>query len=115
MNITLNKKEKEFVTAYFEAMHWTEECDDKLCEDFEREQIIECLAFYVSVECYLSDGNRSQAGHDFWLSRNEHGTGFWDRESDGCYKPQVADLLQRKCDWFGMVDVIFENGGPYYD
>mgnify|MGYP000679953472 FL=1 len=24
-------------------------------------------------------GLEAQAGHDFWLTRNGHGTGFWDR------------------------------------
>jgi hypothetical protein len=26
-----------------------------------------------------SDMSMSQAGYDFWLTRNRHGTGFWDR------------------------------------
>lgn len=25
------------------------------------------------------DGDASQAGHDFWLTRHRHGAGFWDR------------------------------------
>lgn len=41
----------------------------------------ECQDFY-DAQCdlwrsvYMSD---EQAGHDFWLTRNRHGAGFWDR------------------------------------
>jgi hypothetical protein len=27
--------------------------------------------------------DKEQFGHDFWLTRNEHGTGFWDRDDGG--------------------------------
>ncbi len=36
------------------------------CRDFQREHLGEVAA------------NFSQAGHDFWLTRNRHGSGFWD-------------------------------------
>ena len=33
------------------------------------------------LELYHEYGfDEKQAGHDFWLTRNHHGTGFWDRE-----------------------------------
>ena len=84
MIIKLNKKEQKFIAAYFECVRFTEFTEDSqtdFCEVWEREQIIECLAFFVYAECYLSDESISQAGHDFWLSRNGHGTGFWDRDA----------------------------------
>lgn len=28
--------------------------------------------------------NEEQAGHDFWLTRNHHGAGFWDRNLGEC-------------------------------
>jgi hypothetical protein len=56
----------------------------------------ECQAFYDAhsetwsqdrpsdcdniAEPFWSD---EQAGHDFWLTRNGHGAGFWDRHSKG--------------------------------
>jgi hypothetical protein len=43
----------------------------------------ECTIFLQSAEvsALLNDSNLSaeSAGHDFWLTRNGHGAGFWDR------------------------------------
>tara|TARA_R100001463_G_scaffold33708_1_gene74496 strand:+ start:95 stop:433 length:339 start_codon:yes stop_codon:yes gene_type:complete len=109
MIIELTRKEKIFVSAYFDALDFTEDSKEReLCEVFKREQVIECLAFFVYAECYLSDDNIEQAGHDFWLSRNGHGTGFWDRDSD-YYTPYVRDWLQRKAETFKDVEVIYED------
>jgi hypothetical protein len=56
----------------------------------------------------------TQAGHDFWLTRNGHGTGFWDR--DGRYGEtadgrDIGKLLSSLCDTFGQFpDVDLERG-----
>jgi len=39
-------------------------------------------------------------GHDFWLTRNGHGSGFWDRDLG-----DVGDQLTRAADGFGNVDL----------
>ena len=109
MIITLTPKERRFVGAYFEALHFTEDSAGReLCEVFEREQTIECLAFLVSMECYLNDSNLEQAGHDFWLSRNGHGSGFWDRGGD-VYLPHVRDWCQNKAETFGQIDPLYND------
>lgn len=38
--------------------------------------------------------DESSAGHDFWLTRNEHGVGFWDRGLG-----EVGDELSAACGW----------------
>jgi hypothetical protein len=42
----------------------------------------ECADFYNANRETLERGGWSdeQAGHDFYLTRNRHGAGFWDRE-----------------------------------
>lgn len=41
-------------------------------------QIVEdCQAFQEAQAADLEDA--TQDGHDFWLTRNRHGAGFWDR------------------------------------
>lgn len=43
----------------------------------------ECRAFYEAHLTLLSaQGTPEQGGHDFWLTRNGHGTGFWDRDTE---------------------------------
>jgi len=93
-------KEQDFINAYFEAVDFTETGDldqpdagTPLDPDFERESIIDCLAFYNRIQCYLSDDHITQAGHDFWLTRNGHGTGFWDRpEIYGDYSDKFTEI-----------------------
>lgn len=45
----------------------------ELCEDNCPEELAE----------YLENESESRFGHDFWLTRNGHGAGFWDRSRDG--------------------------------
>lgn len=84
--LEINNRESEFISAYLEAVDFTELGEEgqppigaDMDEDFLRECIIDCLAFYSQVECVLATKNIAQAGHDFWLTRNGHGVGFWDR------------------------------------
>lgn len=49
------------------------------------------------------------AGHDFWLTRNGHGVGFWDRDLD-----EVGDRLTVASEAFGSVDMyVGDDGGVY--
>ena len=51
----------------------------------------------------------TQIGHDFWLTRNGHGAGFWDR---GLGK--VGDQLTAACKAFGSVDLYVGDDGKIY-
>lgn len=51
---------------------------------FEKAQT-DCMAFEhkahdLLMEAYQGGYSRSQAGRDFWFTRNGHGVGFWDRK-----------------------------------
>lgn len=50
------------------------------------------------------------AGHDFWLSRNGHGSGFFDRGLDD----EVGDGLQEAAQKFGTVDLYVGDDGQLY-
>jgi hypothetical protein len=57
----------------------------------------ECLAFINRAELILFALNKNslgaeQAGTDFWLTRNHHGAGFWDRNlgDDGKHLSEIA-------------------------
>jgi len=106
MHIEPTEKEQSFINAYFEAMYFTNEDEaHDISEFYEREQVIECLAFYTRIWYLLSDDNIKQAGHDFWMSRNGHGVGFWDRP-DSVYIPHIRDTLENHAQKFGNTDVI---------
>lgn len=81
----------EFVDAYLEAALWTstdeegEALDqDFSIHDFSQEAVNDAVKdsndFIMGNQADLEAvGNESQHGHDFWLTRNGHGAGFWDR------------------------------------
>ena len=41
----------------------------------------DCRAFFEANKALLRESglHPDHAGHDFWLTRNRHGAGFWDR------------------------------------
>ena len=59
----------------------------------------DCLAF---LEAHKQDiGERYvQAGHDFWLTRNHHGAGFW----DGDWPKEIGARLTEAAHKWGEVD-----------
>jgi len=79
-----------FVSAYIDCALWSSiddsgnPLDDNysasdLAPEALKRMAADCAAFVVSYGTLLADWNASQAGHDFWLTRNHHGAGFWDR------------------------------------
>ena len=64
-------------------------------EDIEYEtlekMIKDCKSFQEKCgELYNSAGwNDGHAGYDFWLTRNGHGTGFWDRDSSTLFNTEL--------------------------
>lgn len=83
--------ENKFFDAYVGCALWSsmDYCGVPLDEHYDRDNIDsdslvsmleECRDFIESNHADLAEhDDPSQAGHDFWLTRNSHGTGFWDR------------------------------------
>lgn len=49
------------------------------------------------------------AGHDFWLTRNGHGTGFWDRGLG-----ELGERLTEASDTFGTVELYLGDDELVY-
>ncbi len=84
----------EFTSAYVECALWSsaDENGEKMEEHDVSEELssvfeADCKDFQTANVALLNeayshpdvDYDASRAGHDFWLTRNRHGTGFWDR------------------------------------
>jgi hypothetical protein len=65
------------------------------------------LAFW---EAELGAG---QVGHDFWLTRNGHGAGFWDRFATGI-GASFGRHLTEKAEPYGTSDVYAGDDGKVY-
>ena len=55
------------------------------------------------------DGREEQAGHDFWLTRNHHGSGFWDGDW-----PETGDRLTEACKSYPEVTLYVGDDGLIY-
>lgn len=109
MNIKPTPKEQRFIAGYFEAVEFTEETkQEELADCFIREQVIDCLCFFGWASAYIKEGDEDQAGYDFWLTRNGHGAGFWDRDLR-YYTATTAEWLSDKAAEFGEVDTVYKG------
>ena len=81
---------KEFINGYIECMLWStmDSEGNFLDESFGAEDVsfdcfnkinADCKRFIEAAGELLTSIDPSSAGHDFWLTRNGHGAGFWDR------------------------------------
>jgi len=58
----------------------------------------------VLLEAHNNDMDYEQLGHDFWLTRNSHGDGFWDRDLG-----ELGDQLTELSKGFTQVEVYVSD------
>lgn len=99
--------------GYIDALYWTEAGPDsehspasKLSKDDEFKAWDAChkLRLACSGEIDLTQYDPEQIGHDLWLTRNGHGTGFWDRVDVYGDNARVLSLMAKM---LGAHDVEF--------
>ena len=124
---------EQFLAAYIECALWSstdnsrDDGGDPLDRNYSLDDIApetlaqmraDCEAFTASPEweaAYADDfWTASQGGHDFWLTRNGHGAGFWDRywrDDDGeAHGRALSDLARG----FGGFDLYIGDDGRVY-
>ena len=117
----MKTKRTVFLTAYINAALWSSTDDNGTpfdetytAKDFYADvtcQMIEdCAAFLAKAD--IPDNLLPQAGHDFWLTRNGHGTGFWDRPE--IYGEEKAQELSALAETFWFVDLYVGDDGRIY-
>jgi hypothetical protein len=111
----------KFTRAYLVCALWSSTDDegkslddDYFIEDLSDESlksaIADCKDFQESNAELLSEaGSLEQNGHDFWLTRNRHGAGFWDRGYGG-----VGDKLTDASHIYGGVYLYVGDDGKIY-
>lgn len=79
---------------------------ENISEETAAVMIADCEKFQAENKDDI-DGRDSQAGHDFWLTRNGHGAGFWEK-SDWPEEPgrRMTDASKA----FGEFNLYVENG-----
>ena len=80
--------------------------------------IIDDCASFLSMQTRAvidaCSGDYEQAGHDFWLTRQGHGVGFWDRKDD-VWPEAARDFLTARSKDFGEVYMYRQKGWIYED
>lgn len=112
-----------FFASYIETALWssTDEdgtpLDDTRYRDVEfspgaLQQIKEDCESFVKLSAGILDANTSDypVAHDFWLTRNGHGAGFWDGDYPETIGKQLTDLAHS----FGECDLYFGDDGKLY-
>lgn len=119
-----------FTEAYLECALWSStECDedgnmgapldenhdfDSLSLETLESAIADCKAFQEENAddlAAVSDeygADNAQHGHDFWLTRNGHGCGFWDRGYG-----ELGEALSKASKAYGSVDLMAHEGVVY--
>ena len=102
----LTAAQETFFRAYIEAVYFTDTGGSEqpphyaeLSVHFLREAAQDCRKFYNVYSQVFGRHNIEQAGRDFWLTRNGHGTGFWDHPD--IYGESAAQELTRACEFAG--------------
>jgi hypothetical protein len=115
-----------FTLAYIECALWSSTDDDgqpmddaydasDLHPDALAQMVEDCKSFQETESEDLASGTAraEQQGHDFWLTRNRHGAGFWDRSPD-MYPNGAAERLTECAHAYGAADLYIGDDGQVH-
>jgi len=119
-----------FIRAYVECALWssTDNSDetggepldknytaDDIAPEARATMEADCASFYndPANQEALALWDDSQAGHDFWLTRNGHGAGFWDRFTGG-EEEKAGEHLTKASKPYGSCDLYVGDDGRIY-
>jgi hypothetical protein len=111
----MGKEEYEILEAYLETALWTEEEEigpasiSDISDESREKANQDVLTFMSKAGSLINALEPSQIGHDLWLTRNGHGTGFWDRGLD-----EVGDKLTEIAKEMGSKYLYRGDDGKIY-
>jgi len=129
----MEQENTEFLNAYLTAALWssndesTPDGGNPIDENYAPEDLHpdaldlarrDCLGFLNrqilghSVAAFLGEDKMEQAGHDFWLTRNGHGAGFWDNPD--VYGTYGAHKLSDLAKSYGELNLTVGDDGILY-
>lgn len=105
--------DEETVVEGLEDYEWGDGEVEQLTAEartFFEAQMPNLLMYVSSVTFDASQGTAwDYAGHDFWLTRNSHGAGFWDRDGvDEEVGQHLSDAVGHGTQWPG-IDLFLDD------
>jgi hypothetical protein len=80
-----------------------------VCADFAKSNHADLIAYCDRIHRIDDSSPEDWAGHDFWLTRNGHGAGFWDRGMGA-----LGDRLSKAAKVYSRVDLYPGDDGLIY-
>jgi hypothetical protein len=121
--------EDDFIDGYLTCALWSSMDDSDpntggvpLDQNYDKDDIApesrakmeaDCKAFLASNIDDIPADKMSSAGHDFWLTRNGHGAGFWDR-GEGFYPEGAGRRLTDAAHVYGSCDLYIGDDGKIH-
>ena len=117
-----------FTRAYIECALWssTDDNDTPLDSNYSAQDlapetlaamVVDCARFQAANAALLAkwiEDCADEAGHDFWLTRNHHGAGFWDHAIRTPAQDAIGEKLTDAAHAFGAVDLYIGDDGKIY-
>ena len=111
----------EFTAAYVKCAIWNGVDDDDvpldtrfsskdLAPDTVAAMVSDCARFQANNADDI-EGRNSQAGYDFWLSRNHNGAGFWETSD---WPEAAGKRLTESCREFGECHLYVGDDGKLH-
>lgn len=115
-----------FTKAYIEAALWnsTDDGGEPMDKNYSASDIVpatfdkmvaDCAKFQAENETpdygHSEYSDAEMAGHDFWLTRNRHGAGFWDSDIDKTLSQKLTEASHA----FGSFDLYIGDDKQVYD
>lgn len=112
----------KMVNQYVVTMLWSSTADnlgrpldhDYSIEDLAPETLQKCVDDcnqFLALAGAITNGlDLEDLGHDFWLTRNGHGAGFW----DGDYEKAIGLALTQIAESFSALDAYVGDDGKIY-
>lgn len=127
-------KVDEFIRGYVECMLWssTGDNDEPLNEKYTSDDIdpvtmgrieADCRSFLHAAAPFITIDNfkganlsslESRAGHDFWLTRVGHGSGFWDGDWKSDANQGLEGPLTKIAKGYRHLDAMVGDDGKIY-
>lgn len=104
--------EQTILESYLECALWTDEIEEKTIYDVgastQTAAKNDIKSFLEKAAEHLDGWTEQEIGHDFWLTRNHHGTGFWDRGKPGGEKlTEIAHTFKELNVWVSELGIIY--------
>lgn len=110
---------EQFVLHYMLTALWLSTTDDDqpmdeagldVAEETLDKFRVDCTAFLMHADVIAPDESDSRLAHDFWLTRNRHGAGFW----CGDHEKEIGEKLAKLAQSFPEVHLYVGDDGKVY-